>query len=157
MGDLIKKLPSLEGLKEVLDNQPSPQPTVITPITLEEHAVDSLIHPNFIVFKQTENMYLISFNINKHSVQSTALFTNLLTLYFYDMLYIYHDCFIDTSTGEISFADTAYKVYEKKVHKKHGMVRCNLCQRIVPETSMNRELGYCKICETVDIPNTTFH
>lgn len=152
-----KKLPSLEGLKEVLENQPEALPTIVTPVTLDGHEVDSLIHPNFIVFKQTDNMYLVSFNINKHSVQSTAMMTNLLTLYFYDMVYIYHDCFIDTVTGEISFADAAYKVYESQVHKKHGMVRCNLCQRVVPESSMNKELNYCKVCETIDIPNATFH
>lgn len=152
-----KKIPSLDGLKEVLDNQADAVPSVITTITLDGHQVDALIHVNFILFKQTDYMYMLSFNINKHSVQATAILTNLLTLYFYDMLYIYHDCFIDIKNGDIYFADEAYKRYETIIHNKHGMIRCPLCQRVVPVSSMNTKLGYCKVCETIDIPNATFH
>lgn len=148
---------SLEGFKEVLDNSQKPPVSIVEKIILDSKETDALITSSFILFKQNDNMYFVSFNINKHDIQQIAMYTNLLTLYLYDQLYIYHDCFIDSTSGEISFAADAYKKMDSVIHKKYGTTKCPLCQRVVPKNIMNDELGYCNLCKDLDIPNATFH
>lgn len=111
----------------------------------------------FFVLIYSQDKYYISFTINKYKIETVSYYTHILTLLLYDKLQVWADNWVDIASGLMYFGEHAYAKYEEHDMKSHGVTKCPVCEKIIPESFMDKEKGYCKICEKMVIPNATFH
>ena len=129
----------------------------ITEIIIEDEEYPCLACPMFILFyDKSTSFYNLSFSINKYRIKQVAYYTNLLTLFFYDLLDISDDHYLDLKEKTLFFGDTAYEKYEKQMYAKNDMCKCPVCDSVVYNNMMN-ENGYCKTCEEVNLKQVQWH
>ena len=102
-------------------------------------------------------LYELSFSINNYRISKIADITYVLTLYLYDDLSIIQDNFLSQKEQSFYFGDEAYQKFEDYVHEKNGVVKCPVCDRIVLKEIFIEEKGFCKICDELELPSSTFH
>lgn len=131
---------------------------IVTEIGLND---DGKLHPalvtTFFILLYMDGQYFLSFTINKYKIEMVAYYSHILTLLLYDNLGIYPDSYVDTNDGHLYFGDLAYEKYKEKIHEKHGVVSCPVCDRLVPKEIIEEDTGFCKMCSEYAIPNMKFH
>lgn len=105
----------------------------------------------------SETEYELSFTVSDYELHNVAKITNVLTKLLQDKLHIVEDNFVDSETSDVFFGTDAYEAFEDAVNSDNGLVYCNICERYVPEDLFISELQYCKVCNEITVPVTTFH
>jgi len=140
--DFIKDV--LEEVKQIVRNQTSKNYFMKN---IEDESTVGFISSDFSFYylEKTRHFY-ITFMVGttcKFAAEITKSITKIIEE---DLFSVVDDYFWDKETKEVAYGDDAVHMKYKNMLKKQGLVKCEICSRIVP-TNFIQDSGFCKHCE----------